>query len=99
MLAEAQINNDLLGALGRSEPLEQATGAWLEALKANRMNEGRRLSMSEDASFCYRWIELCGGEIWAAINHRISHVGPFDYALRYQAVLEAQAKQPVEAAA
>jgi hypothetical protein len=43
-------------------------------------------------SFCYRWINQCGGEIWANVNHRISHVGPFDYAIRYASILEAKAK-------
>lgn len=48
------------------------------------------LRLSEDMSFCHRWRE-CGGEIWANVDHRISHVGPFDYAIRYQGVLEAKA--------
>lgn len=52
--------------------------------------------LSEDMSFCKRWRD-CGGEVWANINHRISHVGPFDFAIRYQGVLEAKAEQ--EAAA
>lgn len=46
--------------------------------------------LSEDMAFCHRWMQ-CGGEIWANVNHRISHVGPFDYAIRYQGVLEAKA--------
>jgi hypothetical protein len=56
--------------------------------------------LSEDVSFCARWRD-CGGEIWANINHKISHVGPFDFHMRYQGVLEAKAAQAeqVEAAA
>jgi len=34
--------------------------------------------VSEDLSFCLRW-QMCGGKTWAAIGHRMSHVGPFDY--------------------
>lgn len=45
------------------------------------------MRLSEDISFCHRWRE-CDGEIWANIEHRISHVGPFDYAIRYAGVLE-----------
>lgn len=46
--------------------------------------------LSEDVSFCHRYIE-CGGEIWANVDHKISHVGPFDYAIRYAGVLENKA--------
>lgn len=38
--------------------------------------------VSEDLSFCIRWRE-CGGQVWAAIGHRISHVGPHDFGARY----------------
>jgi len=39
--------------------------------------------MSEDLSFCYRWREKCGGEIWAAIGHDVEHVGLFSYTANY----------------
>ena len=45
--------------------------------------------ISEDLSFCLRWKE-CGGQVWAAIGHRISHVGPYDYAGRYLDQIEGQ---------
>jgi len=35
--------------------------------------------VSEDLSFCIRWGRM-GAQVWAAINYRISHVGPYDYA-------------------
>jgi len=92
LLEEARINNALLAALGRGDALEDATAAWMQALKDNRMHDGRRLRLSEDMSFCYRWINQCGGEIWANVNHRISHVGPFDYAIRYASILQAKAE-------
>jgi len=49
--------------------------------------------VSEDLSFCIRWKE-CGGQVWANIGHRMSHVGPYDYAGRYLDVVEAMANQP-----
>jgi len=45
--------------------------------------------VSEDLSFCIRW-QRCGGQTWASIAHRISHVGPFDYSGRYLDVIEQQ---------
>ncbi len=53
--------------------------------------------ISEDLSFCLRWQKI-GGETWAAIGHRISHVGPFDYAGRYLDIIEAQANAPAQMA-
>jgi len=49
--------------------------------------------ISEDLSFCLRWAE-CGGKVWANIGHRISHVGPYDFAGRYLDTVEAQANAP-----
>lgn len=43
--------------------------------------EGMRLS--EDYSFCYRWREKCGGEVWANISHEITHVGIRHFKARY----------------
>lgn len=43
--------------------------------------DGTRLS--EDFSFCYRWREKCGGEIWANISHEITHVGMRHFKARY----------------
>lgn len=35
--------------------------------------------LSEDYSFCWRWTELCGGTLWAATHHRITHTGRFTF--------------------
>jgi hypothetical protein len=51
--------------------------------------------VSEDLSFCIRWNDI-GGQVWAAIGHRISHVGPHDYGARYLDVVEAQASTVIE---
>lgn len=55
------------------------------------------MRLSEDMAFCHRW-QQCGGEVWANVNHKISHVGPFDYAIRYGGILAARAKDQAEAA-
>jgi hypothetical protein len=34
--------------------------------------------LSEDMSFCKRWTDI-GGEVWANVEHSISHIGPFDF--------------------
>lgn len=45
--------------------------------------------ISEDLSFCIRW-KQCGGQTWAAIGHKMSHVGPFDFSARYLDEIEKQ---------
>jgi len=45
--------------------------------------------ISEDLAFCVRWRQ-CGGQVWANINHRVSHVGPYDYGGRYLDQIEHQ---------
>ena len=54
--------------------------------------------VSEDLSFCIRWNQ-CGGKVWAAIGHRISHVGPYDYAGRYLDMVEQAEAQAAQAQA
>lgn len=38
-----------------------------------------RRYLSEDFAFCYRWRELCGGEIYINIDHTISHYGNYPF--------------------
>jgi hypothetical protein len=40
-------------------------------------------TLSEDYSFCHRWVNGCGGEIFAMTEHAISHIGPYAYRGRY----------------
>jgi len=46
--------------------------------------------LSEDYSFCHRWRRLCGGEIWANVEHAITHVG----IRHFQASFEPESKKP-----
>ena len=61
-----------------------------------KMDMPERGLISEDLSFCIRW-QQCGGKTWAAIGHRISHVGPFDFSGRYLDVIERQEQTQMEA--
>jgi hypothetical protein len=60
----------------------------------DKMRDGDK-RLSEDMAFCYRW-QQCGGEVWANVNHKISHIGPFDFHMRYGGVLEAKAREQAE---
>ena len=54
-----------------------------------KMDIKDRGMVSEDLSFCIRHRQ-CGGRVWAAINYRISHVGPYDYGQNYIEVTDRQ---------
>ena len=58
-----------------------------------KMDIPERGLVSEDLSFCIRWAQ-CGGQTWASVGHRMSHVGPYDYGGRYLDMIEAAAAQP-----
>jgi len=38
--------------------------------------------LAEDLSFCQRWRELCGGEVWAVLDQTVGHVGTMIYSAR-----------------
>jgi hypothetical protein len=44
-------------------------------------------ALSEDLSFCKRWVAGCGGEIWADTESTISHHGSWTYTGRYADLL------------
>jgi hypothetical protein len=44
----------------------------------NKMKDKNGRPLSEDYSFCERWRQT-GGEIWAAVDYPISHIGAFAY--------------------
>lgn len=54
-----------------------------------KMDMPERGVISEDLSFCIRW-RKAGGQVWAAIGHKMSHVGPYDFAARYLDTVEQQ---------
>lgn len=39
--------------------------------------------LSEDFSFCHRWIEGCGGKVWASTHRNIRHAGRMVYNSKY----------------
>lgn len=39
--------------------------------------------LSEDLSFCDRWIRDCGGEVWANVTQQIGHIGQMEYRGNY----------------
>jgi hypothetical protein len=39
--------------------------------------------LSEDFSFCKRWIDDCGGKVWAHTERNIRHAGRMIYSSRY----------------
>jgi hypothetical protein len=60
----------------------QSAGANRLLRVFDKMNVENRGWVSEDLSFCIRW-RMCGGQVWAAVGYRISHVGPYDYGACY----------------
>jgi len=48
--------------------------------------------VSEDSSFCERWVKLCGGEVFALADEPITHIGDFSYTARYLDYLKATQK-------
>lgn len=53
--------------------------------------EGEKFS--EDLSFCHRWT-ACGGDVWANIMHKVSHVGLNEFVGCYYDLVKDHIKQP-----
>lgn len=51
--------------------------------------EGEKATLSEDYSFCQRW-RNCGGDIYAATHHEVTHIGPHTYSGRYADGMKAE---------
>ena len=45
----------------------------------DRARDSAGTRLSEDYSFCLRWITRCNGEVWACIDELIGHVGSFEF--------------------
>ena len=39
-----------------------------------------RRYLSEDYAFCYKWVTLCGGEIYLNVEHQLTHFGNYAFA-------------------
>jgi len=81
------------------------TGRVLQAFDGG-VKDADGFNVGEDICFTYRWIKVCGGEIWTCIDETIAHVGAEvytgNYALKQQvradmAARAAEAIEPVSA--
>jgi len=63
--------------------------AHLYALFDTSLDPERGLYLPEDYTFCRRWIEA-GGEIWADVHSKFSHVGKFSFDGDFAAYLDSQ---------
>src|SRR5262245_40893944 len=68
------INAEAQAHLGLSEGVLQCFSSF---------QDSKGMFMGEDVSFCHRWIDGCGGEIWACISEEVTHVGRFTYTGRF----------------
>jgi hypothetical protein len=39
--------------------------------------------MGEDYSFCHKWREGCGGDVWALVDANVRHVGDMAYGVPF----------------
>lgn len=46
-------------------------------------DEKQKGFLGEDFSFCHRWTEQCGGEIYGLVTAKIGHVGVYNFEGRY----------------
>ena len=75
---------ELPGLMGRGAEIMQRDGYSGRLLQCFRpIIQSNNLPLGEDLSFCRRWVESCGGEIWVAVDHEIQHVGSFAFKGRF----------------
>lgn len=67
-------------AAARTAPLAKDLGRLIRVFDPVTVGGAR---LSEDFSFCHRWAEECGGEIWANIDTAVTHVGLFRFGASY----------------
>jgi hypothetical protein len=61
------------------KPNDKLSGSpWRSALFNCMIDQESGVYLSEDFSFCRRWTGM-GGEIWADLQSRLTHVGAFDF--------------------
>jgi hypothetical protein len=47
------------------------------------LRDGSAGHISEDFSFCERWVKKCGGETWALAGETVQHIGDFTFVGSY----------------
>jgi hypothetical protein len=57
------------------------TGGLIQCFDAIKSEHG--VYNGEDMSFCQRWVDMCGGEIWVNVDENVVHVGQERYLGRY----------------
>ena len=62
------------------------TGGVLQCFES--LIDQRGIYVGEDVSFCHRWREGCGGEIWSVVTETILHKGGHTFIGRYLTKLE-----------
>lgn len=87
LVKKPELIDKLPGVLAKATPLPLTR--FIRAFDTILEDDCR---LSEDISFCRRWRE-CGGEIWANVMHKIDHVGPFNFHLRYGGIMEKKWKE------
>jgi hypothetical protein len=50
--------------------------------------------LTEDFSFCRRWIDLCKGEVWCLLNEDVGHIGAFTYRAKMGDWLKLESQTP-----
>lgn len=77
--------SEIPGIIGSGSELMIADGYSGRFLQCFRpIIQENNLPLGEDLSFCRRWTETCGGQIWVAVDHEIEHVGSFAFKGRYR---------------
>jgi hypothetical protein len=68
-------------AAKKTSPLARNLDRLIRAFEPITVDGAR---LSEDYAFCHRWRTSCGGEVWANVSHKITHVGLNHFSARYQ---------------
>jgi len=68
----------------KTSPLAKNLSRLIRAFDILSNDTGR---LSEDYSFCHRWRQGCGGQIWANVTHKIVHIGLHPFSGRYVDVM------------
>jgi hypothetical protein len=65
-------------------PAYQSLGVKSEVFQPfEALADADGIYVSEDIAFCRRWIDGCGGQIWANVEETITHLGRTAFSGRY----------------